>query len=420
MPLARCRLVPALVVAALVSVAGVAFAQAPHDHGAMSMPDSTSGWHVMQDGVVFGGWNHQGGPRGGDEFVAPNWWMGMASRGTARGRLTFTGMFSLDAATLGRDGYREIFQAGETLDDVPVIDHQHPHDLFMQLAAVWRMPVGDSTGFTLAGGPVGEPALGPVAFMHRASAGDNPAAPLAHHLLDSSHIAFGVVTAAVDHGPFVLEGSVFNGREPDDNRWDFDFGALDSFSGRLWYRPSTAWELQVSSGRLRDPEVLEPGNVVRTTASAQWTRAHGDDIASVTVAYGRNDADHGARNGALIEGARQKGRTAFYGRFEVLQVETSLLLTGAVPDHDAVQDPLAALTLGATHSVLRAGGFDGALGADVTLYAPPSALRGAYSASPVSFHVFVRLRPPAGAMGRMWNMRMSQPMARPGQAMTMD
>jgi hypothetical protein len=417
---ARRRCVPAFVVCVFLALVTASAAQSPHDHGSMPMPDSTSGWHFMEDGVLFAGWNHQGGPRGGDEFVAPNWWMGMASRDTSRGRLTFTGMLSLDAATLGRDGYREIFQSGETLDGAPVIDRQHPHDLFMQLAAVWRLPVGETSGVTIAGGPVGEPALGPVAFMHRASAGDNPAAPLAHHLLDSSHIAFGVVTAAVDHGPFVIEASLFNGREPDDNRWDFDFGALDSFSGRLWYRPTTRWELQVSSGRLKDPEALEPGTVVRTTASAQWTRTAGDDFASVTVAYGRNDSDHGSRNGALVEAARQKGRNQIYGRLEVLQVETSLLLSGEAPEHDAAQDPLAALTLGATRNVFRARGFDGAIGADATFYAPASALRPTYSSSPVSFHLFFRLRPPTGGMGRMWNMRMSQPMARPGHAMTMD
>jgi hypothetical protein len=290
----------------------------------------------------------------------------------------------------------------------------------MQLGAIWRQPIGDTSGFTIAGGPVGEPALGPVAFMHRASAGDNPAAPLAHHLLDSTHIAFGVVTAAVDHGPFVIEGSVFNGREPDDNRWDFDFGPLDSFSGRLWYRPTTTWEVQVSSGRLKDPEVLEPGNVVRTTASVQWTRVQADAVASITIAYGRNDSEHGARNGALVEAARLKGPNAFYGRFELLQVETSLLLTGEVPTHDAVQDPLAALTLGGTRRILRVAGFDGAIGADVTFYAPPTALKPAYSSSPVSFHVFLSLRPPTGAMGRMWNMRMSQPMSGTRPTMTMD
>src|SRR5690349_19433201 len=181
-------------------------------------------------------------------------------------------MLSLDPATVGQDGYREIFQAGEALDGRPLIDRQHPHDLFMQLAAIWRVPVTDAVGFTLAGGPAGEPALGPVAFMHRASAADNPTAPLGHHTFDSTHIAFGVVTAAVDRAPFVVEGSVFNGREPDQNRWDFDFGRLDSFSGRLWYRPNEEWELQASSGRLASPEELDPGHdVIRSTASASWT-----------------------------------------------------------------------------------------------------------------------------------------------------
>src|SRR5258708_10083183 len=115
----------------------------------------------------------------------------------------------------------------------------------MQLAAGWGVPVTEATAFILAGGPVGEPALGPVAFMHRASAAENPAAPLSHHNFDSTHIAFGVVTAAVDHGPWVLEGSVFNGREPDENRWDFDFRRLDSVSGRLWYPPPPTWRFQV-------------------------------------------------------------------------------------------------------------------------------------------------------------------------------
>src|SRR5207237_4219223 len=220
---------------------------APEQH--MNMPANGS-WTFMQDGIVFLEFNHQGGPRGGGEFVAPNWWMGMASRETARGRLTFNAMLSLDPATVGKSGYREIFQAGEALNGRPLIDRQHPHELFMQLAAVWRIRRNDATGFTLAGGPVGEPALGPVAFMHRASAADNPTAPLSHHTFDSTHIAFGIVTAAVDHGPFVLEASVFNGREPDENRWDFDFGRFDSVSGRVWYRPSDEWEFQASSGRL--------------------------------------------------------------------------------------------------------------------------------------------------------------------------
>jgi hypothetical protein len=382
------------------------------EHMQMHMP-MNNGWLFMQDGIVFAEFDHQGGPRGGNEFVAPNWWMGMATRQTTHGRLTFIGMLSLDPATVGKDGYREIFQAGEAFNGRPLIDRQHPHDLFMQLAAVWRIPLTTSTGFTLAGGPAGEPALGPVAFMHRASAADNPTAPLSHHTFDSSHVAFGVLTSAVDHGPWVVEGSLFNGREPDQNRWDFDFGRLDSFSGRVWYRPNGEWELQASSGRLESPEALEPGNIVRSTASASWTRRNGAAISSVTAAYGRNDTDQGARNALLVEAARHADMETFYGRFEVLQVETALLQTDVVPRGAAADttDPVVAFTVGAVRDIIGWRGFEGGIGADASFYGVPDALRPMYSAHPVSFHVFFRLRPPAGSMGRMWNMRMSQPMS---------
>src|SRR5215831_16715896 len=270
-----------------------------HQH-TMRMSQNT-GWEFMQDGVLFAEFNSQGGPRGGEEFVAPNWWMGMASRDTRRGRLTFTGMLSLDPATVGSQGYRELFQAGEAFNGRPLIDRQHPHDLFMQLAAVWLVPLNHTTGFTLAGGPVGEPALGPVAFMHRESAADNPTAPLGHHTFDSTHIAFGVVSAAVDRGRWVFEGSLFNGREPDQHRWDFDFGPLDSFSGRVWFKPNEEWEIQASSGRLKDPEELEPGNIIRSTASVSWTRQTEPVISSITAAFGRNATDHNSRNAFLVE-----------------------------------------------------------------------------------------------------------------------
>jgi hypothetical protein len=277
---------------------------------------------------------------------------------------------------------------------------------------VWRIPVTGSTGLTLAGGPVGEPALGPVAFMHRASAADNPTAPLGHHTFDSSHIAFGVVTAAVDHGPFVVEGSLFNGREPDEHRWDFDFGPLDSFSGRVWYRPNDEWELQASSGRLHTPEELEPGNIVRSTATASWTHTDGAATASVTAAFGRNDTDHGGRNAFFVEASRHAALNTIYGRFEALQVETALLQTDVLPEGAAAdaKDPVFAFTLGGVRDIVSWRGFAGGIGADVSFYGVPQTLQPMYSAHPVSFHVFFRLRPPAGPMGRMWNMRMSQPM----------
>ncbi len=384
--------------------------QDQHEHLQMNM---ATGWQFMQDGVLFAEFDHQGSARGGAQFVAPNWWMGMASRSTSHGDFTFVSMLSLDPATVGKDGYREIFQAGEALNGRPLIDWQHPHNLFMQLAAVWRLPLNASTGLTLAGGPAGEPALGPVAFMHRASAADNPTAPLSHHTFDSSHIAFGVVTAALDHGPFVLEGSVFNGREPDENRWDFDFGRLDSVSGRLWFKPTPEWEFQVSTGHLISPEQLEPGNIERTTASASWTQRNASDISSVTVGYGQNDTDHGTRHAVFVEGSRHVGANTLYGRFEGLQVETAILLTDVVVEGPLadVKDPVFAFTAGGVRDVWQVHGFDGGFGADVTFYGVPTSLQSAYGKHPVSFHVFFRLRLPPGSMGRMWNMRMSQPMA---------
>jgi hypothetical protein len=368
---------------------------------------------MMQDGILFAVFNHQGGSRGGDEFVAPNWWMGMATRRTSHGQLTLMGMLSLDPGTVGKEGYRELFQSGEALNGRPLIDRQHPHDLFMQLAAVWRLPINGSTGFTIAGGPAGEPALGPVAFMHRASAADNPTAPLGHHTFDSTHVSFGVVTAAIDHGPWVVEGSVFNGREPDENRWDFDFGRLDSVSGRIWFRPAHEWEFQASTGHLKDPEQLEPGNIERSTASASWTRTNASGFSSVTIGYGRNDTEHGARGAVFLEGAHHAGPNTIYGRFEGLQVETALLLTGRVIEGPAadVKDQVLAFTAGAVRDMLHLHGFDGGFGADITWYAVPASLQPVYGNHPVSFHVFCHLRPPAGSMGRMWNMRMSQPMS---------
>jgi hypothetical protein len=361
------------------------------------MTTAAGGWHFMQDGALFVEFNHQGSDRGGDEFVAPNWWMGMFRRETSRGVVTVNGMFSLDAATVGREGYREIFQSGEALDGKPLVDRQHPHDLFMQLSASWRMPLSASTGLTIAAAPSGEPSLGPVAFMHRASAGDNPTAPLGHHKLDSTHVSFGVVSAALDHGKWTIEGSIFNGREPDDNRWNFDFGKLDSFSGRLWFKPASEWELQASSGRLTEPEELEPGNIIRSTVSLAWTRASAGNVAGFTTAYGRNDADHGSEQALLVEGARQVGRRAFYTRFETLQIESGVV---------------TALTGGGVWDILRAFGIEGGLGADLTVHRTPEAARDEYGSHPVSFHVFFRLRPRSAA-GRMWNMRMMSPMSMP-------
>jgi len=364
----------------------------------------------MQDAIAFGLFNHQGGPRGGDELRAPNWWMGAFSRQVKSSSLTINTMLSLDPLTVGKKGYRELFQVGETFEGQALVDYQHPHDMFMQLAAIWRTPVGTNTGLTIAGGPSAEPALGPVAFMHRASAMENPMSPLSHHIFDSTHIAFGVVTAGVDRGPWMFEASVFNGREPDENRWDFDFGALDSVSGRLWFRPRDDWEFQVSSGKLKEPEQLGHGDVVRTTASAAWLNRRGE----ATVAYGANNTEEATRASLLVEGTLRRGLYSAYSRIEFAEVESGALLD----DHDlghGVKDAVAALTLGGVRELPRWRGLETGIGAAATFYGVPARLRPTHGDRPVSFQVFLRVRPAAGAMGRMWNMHMIKPM-RPAAA----
>jgi hypothetical protein len=377
-----------------------------------------SGWHLMQDGVVYGLFNHQGGPRGGDEFVVPNWWMGMWMRQRGAHQFGLNAMLSLDAGTVGKSGYREIFQVGEALEGKPLIDRQHPHDLFMQLAASWRVALNERTSLIIAGGPAGEPTLGPVAFMHRASAAGLVLAPLGHHTFDSTHISFGVVTAALEYGRWTFEGSVFNGREPDEHRWDFDFGALDSFAGRIWFKPAESWELQLSSGRLREPEELIEGDATRTTSSVSWFREGENRFSAITGGYGINEAHGDRRHGVFGEFTLERGMNSVFGRAELQQVETHVLLIGEVPEEghsDEGAATVGAFTIGGARRLATWKGFEGALGAQVTFYRVPELLTVTHGDNPVSAQVFFRLRLPSGSMGRMWGMRMSQ-----GHRMEMD
>jgi hypothetical protein len=367
----------------------------------MSMPGT--GWRFMQDGVVFLTANHQGGTRGGDELAVQNWWMGMIRKNVGRNTFGADVMMSLEPATLGDDGYREIFQSGETIDGFPIIDHQHPHDFLMRLTASWRMPIGRGYSITVSGGPVGEAALGPEPFMHRQSALDNPTAPLSHHTLDSTHIASSVMTAGIDRGPWQVESSVFHGAEPDENRWDLDFGRPDSWSVRGWYRPNSRWTFQASHGFLMNPEASETGDIRRTTASVQWQRVVDARSTYVTAAYGRNNEVGGDFNAFLAEATQHLGPFALYTRVESLQVEDDLLQFGVhgftgggrkrhVPETGHGRDLLTTVTLGGTRTIVQRWGTNMAAGADVTCYAVPDILKPQYTSSPVSFHVFWRVR----------------------------
>lgn len=374
-----------------------------------------SRWRVMQDGVVFLTLNDQPKPLDGKEFVSQNWWMGMASRPMANGTFMVRGMLSLEPLTMGGDGYGEIFQTGETYREQPLVNRQHPHDFVMQLIAAWSRPLSPRTSITVAGGPVGEATLGPVAFMHRLSASENPFAPLGHHTFDSTHIAKGVIATRVDHGPIAIEGSMFHGREPDEYRWGIsDFGTLDSWATRVWFLPDEHWAFQASHGFLRKPERLEPGNARRTTASVSWLSESDARFTALTAGYGRNHKDHAHSfsDAFFVEATRRFSPHVVYGRLEAVDVETELLVKTNTHIDNGHTEPSAvgALTIGALRDLPDLRRFELAIGGDVTVHKVPDHLAPIYGSRPVSFKIFLRLRPPVSSMGKMRNGTMMQPM----------
>jgi hypothetical protein len=232
---------------------------------------SAGSWNLMLHGFAFGEYDEQSGSRGGSQLGSLNWGMLMATHALAGGRFQARTMLSLDAIGVTPRGYPLLLQSGEAFDGVPLHDRQHPHDFWMELGAMYDRPITNTVGFTLYAAPSGEPALGPVAFMHRPSAMDIPSAPIGHHWQDATHISFGVLTAGLFTHSVRLEGSVFNGREPDQNRWNFDPLKLDSYSGRLSYNPNQHWALNTGYGFIKSPEALSPNvSMHRVTASAMY------------------------------------------------------------------------------------------------------------------------------------------------------
>jgi hypothetical protein len=360
----------------------------------MSMPR----WSFMDIGVFRFAYNRQGGPSGDTAVESTNWNMVMAQRDAGGGRLTLMLMNSLEPATLPEGGSPHLFQTGESLHGRPLVDRQHPHDFFMNVSATWRHSLGGKGGWWVQAAPVGEPALGPVAFMHRASAGENPTSPLGHHWQDSTHIADSVITIGGGWRGASVEASAFHGREPDEHRWNIDGGAPDSFSGRVKLRLPERWSAQVSYGFLKNPEELEPGNTHRTTASLHYGAA-GDGPVAATLLWGRNREEHGTSDGLLAEGAWQwSAHDQVYARAERVEKPRELLLTKSEREDGhsgaGVVAAVSSFTAGYFRDVelRKEWGLRAGLGADLTLYAVPDALAAAYGDSPVSVHGFLRVR----------------------------
>jgi hypothetical protein len=351
----------------------------------------------MLHGFVFGEYDHQSGPRGDDQCGVINWGMLMASHALGGGQIQLRTMLSLDPATITSRGYPLLAQTGETYKGEPLRDRQHPHDFFKELGVLYERPITSSIGFALYAAPSGEPALGPVAFMHRPSAMDDPIAPLGHHWQDATHISFGVLTAGIFTRRWKLEGSYFNSREPNEQRWDFDRIRLDSYSGRLTVNPDSQWSLTLGHGFLKSHEALNPDvSKRRTTASMQHGRRLGRDSQWATAIVWGLNTGHAATQAILVESELiLDGRNTIFARADRVEKTADELLAadgGGFPP-DWIFD-VASFSLGYIRDIARPRGLSIGLGVRGTLNLFPPDLEPIYgSRTPTGLVLYLRLRP---------------------------
>lgn len=358
-------------------------------------------WMMMLHGDVFLQYDHQGSPRGADQFGSINWGMLMAMRQVGDGTLHLHGMASAEPLTIGASGYPLLLQSGETFEGEPLHDHQHPHDLFMELSALYERAISRRVGVMVYAAPVGEPGIGPVAYMHRPSALNDPFAPLAHHWTDVTHITYGVITVGVFTKQVKLEGTLFNGREPDEDRYDFDFEALDSHGARLSFNPTPHWALSASYGYLKQPEALHPDeNQHRLGASILHTVRLGrqGEWASALV-YGANK--HVAPSGVngswepsvMVESNLQlDAANTVFGRVEYVRKSGEELV---LPDPLGSEEfDIGNVSLGYIREFAGYRGATFGVGARGAINLIPGPLEDVYgSRTPVGVAVFLRVRP---------------------------
>ena len=358
-------------------------------------------WMYMLHGNIFLRYNNQDfsnkGSRGDSKFDAPNWLMFMGQRKVGdRGLFRFSAMLSLDELIAGGSGYPLLFQSGESYKGKPLVDRQHPHDLFSELSVGYTYALSKHTDVFAYLAYPGEPALGPVAFMHRPAALYNPDAPLSHHWTDATHITFGVATAGIRLDKFKIEGSAFTGREPDEHRYDFDKPRFDSWSSRLSYNPSNNWALQVSHAFMKQPEPLHVNkDVNRTTASAIYSLPLAKDgWFNATAVWGRNKSkNHDAENAFLLEASWRSNKLALYGRYEYVQKSVEeLVLDETIYGHDAIF-PVHAFTAGINYDLLHINKIRVAGGTQFTLYRTDEKLYSLYGKHPMAFEIYLRVYP---------------------------
>lgn len=411
---------------------------------------SIGGWTAMVHANAFLVDIQQNGPRGQDKLFSTNWIMPMMSRQFGRQSLVFKTMLSLEPATITKRQYPLLFQSGETAYGLSIVNGQHPHDLFMELAARYDIALSDRSQLFIYGGPVGDAALGPTAFPHRASASENPLADLGHHQQDSTHIASNVMTVGYAQGPLQLEASTFHGREPDENRWNIGRGKPDSFATRLTIAPLKNLSGQFSAGRINGPESTDQQlDTIRTTASLHYNHQFSSGQLFSSLIWGRNkDVKAGVPrvfNAYNLESTFTFGRGNWvWTRIENVDRDQSLLpvpqpssppclLCGLVGANDVVL-PSDHIQVRSNHVVLGPNGtrltidevpvgriqaytfgyerelpvglqwLNVGLGIQATAYSLPSQFKTVYGNHPSTIAVFLKLRPKGNMQDHMKQM----------------
>ncbi len=413
-------------------------------HLPMSRNGSGTSWHPDNSPMymymfVPGGWNimlHYGiflryaevnlnnrGKEGHDrQFSAPNWGMIAANHKIGkRGLFLARAMVSLDAFTVGGNGYPHLFQTGESWKGQPLVNRQHPHDIFSELALGYSYAATQDIDLYGYAGIPGEPALGPPAFMHRPSALNIPEAPISHHWQDGTHITFGVATLGFRYKNMKLEGSSFTGREPGENRYNIDRPRFDSYAFRFSVNPSKSMALSASYGYVRSPEELEERvSIKRFNVSALHTiNFPMNKTLSSTFVWGLNrysapdESSYGSHS-FLFESNLQTPKYSFFTRIEVIQKSfAELHLTQYSPQGIPLLNPnqnnlINAISLGASRYISKNRYFWADLGIMGYYYGINSDLKAYYGATPVSAEVFLRIIPPRMSMSQMsmGNMKM--------------
>jgi hypothetical protein len=350
---------------------------------------------LMLHGAILPRYTNVSTRRGDDRIDAPNWIMAMFSHSLGENtQLGLRAMMSLDPLTEGGRGYPLLLQSGESWHGEPLHDRQHPHDLFDELSFSISQKIDvDFSGYFYFGYP-GEPALGPPTFMHRLSAMDDPDAPIGHHWQDSTHVTFGVATAGLQWRNVKIEGSAFTGREPDENRYDFDRSRFDSFSGRISWNPTQNLALQVSHGYIKSPEALEPNvDRHRTTASAIYNQPLGRDTNwATTFVWGRNNDSGEKTQSFLLETNYQRGRDTIYVRWERVEKSGRELVLVRSDLNEIF--PVNTANIGYVRDLSHGRGIDIGLGGQMTIDFWPNDLDRYYGGEPgYGFAFFLRIRP---------------------------